>query len=80
MIFEESEDSDNEIYREIMNMDGKSFKRLKLACEVKLERDKHELEDKLNFANHKVCEVILKHIIYKLIFTNTLFTILLYSH
>ena len=66
MLFKECEDIGTD---EIMNWDGKCFKRLKLAWEEKLERDnreleidKHELEDKLNFANRKVCEDILTHI------------------
>ena len=80
MLFEECEDIEND---EIMNWDGKCFKRWKLAWEGKLEGDKQELksdkeelkgdkqelkgdkqelQDKLNFANHKVCEDILTHI------------------
>ena len=70
MLFEECEDSNNEICREIVEWaDGKYFKRWKLDWEEKLEgdnqelkSDKHELEDKLNFANRKVCEDILTHI------------------
>merc|ERR1711954_562182 len=60
----------------LMNWDGKCFKRAELGWEEKLEgdkqelkrknkelkSDKNELEDKLNFANRKVCEDILTHI------------------
>merc|ERR1712239_56030 len=52
-----------------MNWDGKCFKRWKLDWEEKLERDKQtleidnqELEDNLDLANCKVCELILTHI------------------
>ena len=42
--------------------DGKYYMRWKPGTELKLERDKHELEDKLELAKNKVCEVILTHI------------------
>ena len=43
-------------------VDGKYYMRLKPGTELKLERYKHELEDKLELAKCKVCEVILTHI------------------
>merc|ERR1711954_302178 len=54
---------------EIMNWDGKCFKRLKLGWEEKLERDKqelktnkHELEENLELEKRKMCEDILTHV------------------
>ena len=66
MLFQECEDIGTD---EIMNWDGKCFKRFKLGWEEKLEGDKKELEgdkkelqDNLDLANCKVCELILTHI------------------
>ena len=59
MLFQECEDMGTD---EIMNWDGKCFKRFKLGWEKKLEGDKKELEDNLELANCKVCELILTHI------------------
>ena len=73
MLFKECEDIGTD---EIMNWEGKCFKQSKFGWEGKLEKerdklksdkqelksDKLELEDKLNFANRKVCEDILTHI------------------
>merc|ERR1712081_122971 len=59
MLFEECEDIETD---EIMNWDGKCFKRLKLGWEEKLEGDKKELEDYLELKKRKVCELILTHI------------------
>merc|ERR1711954_173749 len=63
MLFEKCEDIGTD---ENLNWEGKCFKRLKLALEEK-ERDKlmsgnQELEDNLELANCKVCELILTHI------------------
>merc|ERR1711954_95227 len=78
MLFEECEDTgtdeDTGIDEdtgtdEVMNWDGKCFKRWKLGWEEKLEgerdrfmSDKKELQDNLDLANCKVCELILTHI------------------
>merc|ERR1712081_103931 len=59
MLFQECEDIGTD---EIMNWDGKCFKPFKLGWEEKLEGDKKELEDYLELANCKVCELILTHI------------------
>merc|ERR1711954_477359 len=66
MLFEECEDTGTD---EVMNWDGKCFKRWKLGWEEKLEGDKRklegdkkELQDNLDLANCKVCELILTHI------------------
>merc|ERR1711954_222303 len=58
-ILEESEHSGTD---EIMNWDGKYFMRWKPGTELKLERDKHELEDILQLSKRKVFEVILTQI------------------
>ena len=42
--------------------DGKYYMRWKPGTELKLERDNQELEDNLELAKRKVCEVILTHI------------------
>merc|ERR1712243_490007 len=66
MLFEEDEDTGAD---EVMNWDGKCFKRFKLGWEEKLEGDKKELErgkkklhNNLELAKYKVCELILTHI------------------
>ena len=66
MLFEECEGVGSD---EIMNWDGKCFKRLKLGWEEKLERDKqelktdkHELEENLELEKRKMCEDILTHV------------------
>ena len=73
MLFEECEDSNNEICREIVEWaDGKYYKRLKYGWLKKLERKNKELERKnkeLKIELHKVISII-KELQDKLNFTN----------